>query len=54
MVPSAAGIDYYIEIVLEKYNLRYVIQTCTSLANRAMEPGADLVAIELGALRLKV
>ena len=41
-VPSAAGLDYYLDIVLEKYLLRKMIQTCTSIVGRvyrARRPG---------------
>jgi replicative DNA helicase len=33
-VPSAANLEYYIEIVLEKYLLRRMIQTCTEIVGR--------------------
>src|SRR5579862_5769425 len=33
-VPSAANLDYYLEIVLEKYLLRRMIQTCTEIVGR--------------------
>jgi replicative DNA helicase len=32
--PSAANLSYYIEIVLEKYILRKVVQTCTGIVGR--------------------
>jgi replicative DNA helicase len=33
-VPSAANLDYYLEIVLDKYLLRRMIQTCTEIVGR--------------------
>jgi len=33
-VPSAANLDYYLDIVLEKYLLRRMIQTCTEIVGR--------------------
>ncbi|MSU19808.1 MAG: replicative DNA helicase, partial [Pedosphaera sp.] len=33
-VPSAANLEYYLEIVREKYLLRKMIQTCTSVVSR--------------------
>ena len=36
-VPSAANLDYYIEIVREKYVLRKMIQTCTGVVGRVYE-----------------
>src|SRR5688572_26480644 len=36
-VPSAANLDYYIEIVREKYVLRKMIQTCTAAVGRVYE-----------------
>src|SRR5262245_13227909 len=36
-VPSAANLDYYIEIVREKYLLRKMIQTCTGVVARVYE-----------------
>jgi len=36
-VPTAAGIDYYLDIVLEKYFLRKMIQTCTSIVGQVFE-----------------
>src|SRR5262245_9613102 len=36
-VPSAANLEYYIEIVREKYLLRKMIQTCTGLVARVYE-----------------
>jgi len=36
-VPSAANLEYYIEIVREKYLLRRMIQTCTGVVARVYE-----------------
>jgi replicative DNA helicase len=36
-VPSAANLEYYVEIVREKYVLRKMIQTCTSVVARVYE-----------------
>jgi replicative DNA helicase len=36
-VPSAANLEYYIEIVREKYVLRKMIQTCTGVVGRVYE-----------------
>ena len=36
-VPSAANLEYYVEIVLEKYQLRKVIQTCTGIVGRVFD-----------------
>jgi replicative DNA helicase len=36
-VPSAAGLAYYLDIVLDKYLLRKMIQTCTSIVGRVFE-----------------
>lgn len=36
-VPSAANLEYYLEIVREKFLLRKMIQTCTGVVGRAYE-----------------
>ena len=36
-VPSAANLEYYLEIVREKFLLRKMIQTCTGVVSRAYE-----------------
>jgi len=41
-VHSAAGIGYYLDIVLEKYLVRKIIQTCTSLCGEAFENVGDI------------
>ena len=41
-VSSAAGLDYYLEIALEKYRCRFLIQTCTGAVSRLYaEAGTD-------------
>ncbi len=37
MVPSAANLEYYLEIVLEKYLLRKMISTCTGIVGRVFD-----------------
>lgn len=41
-VPSAASLDYYADIVREKYVLRRMIQTCTNVITRAYEEQSDV------------
>ena len=41
LAPSAAGIDYYIEIIREKYLLRKMIQACTSTVGNVFENESD-------------
>jgi replicative DNA helicase len=36
-VHSAASLSYYLDIVLEKFALRKLVQTCTSIVGRAMD-----------------
>ena len=36
-VPSAANLEYYLDIVLEKYLLRKMIQTCTGIVGRVYD-----------------
>jgi replicative DNA helicase len=36
-VPTAAGMEYYIDIVVEKYLLRKMLQTCASISSRIYE-----------------
>ena len=44
-VPSAANLDYYQEIVREKYLLRKMIQTCTEVVGRVYEHEGELDAL---------
>jgi replicative DNA helicase len=41
-VPSAANLEYYVEIVREKYLLRKMIQTCTSVVARVYEQEGEV------------
>jgi replicative DNA helicase len=41
VVPSAANLDYYREILSEKYILRQLIGTCTEAVSRAYDNAAD-------------
>jgi replicative DNA helicase len=41
-VPSAANLDYYQEIVREKYLLRKMIQTCTEVVGRVYEHEGEI------------
>jgi replicative DNA helicase len=36
-VPSAANLQYYLDIVLEKYLLRKMVQTCTAIVGRVFD-----------------
>jgi replicative DNA helicase len=44
-VPSAAHLDYYLEIVLEKYLLRRMIQTCTEIVGRVFNYEGEVEAL---------
>lgn len=44
-VPSAANLTYYVDIVLEKYWLRKMLQTCTDLAGRVYEYEGEVDAL---------
>jgi replicative DNA helicase len=44
-VPSAANLDYYQEIVREKYLLRKMIQTCTEVVGRVYEHEGEIEAL---------
>ncbi|MBI3415567.1 MAG: replicative DNA helicase [Verrucomicrobia bacterium] len=44
-VPSAANLNYYLEIVREKYLLRRVIQTCTGAVARVYEHEGEVDAL---------
>jgi replicative DNA helicase len=41
-VPTAANLDYYLDILREKYILRTIITACTEAAGRAYETGEDV------------
>src|SRR5438477_2458345 len=41
-VPTAANIDYYLEIVRDKYVLRQIISTCTESVRRAYEEQGEV------------
>jgi replicative DNA helicase len=45
MVPSAANLLYYLEIVLEKYVLRKMIQTCTEVVGRVYDHEGEVDAL---------
>jgi replicative DNA helicase len=44
-VPTAANIDYYLEIVRDKYVLRQIISTCTEGVRRAYEEQSEVNAL---------
>lgn len=44
-VPSAANLDYYLEIVREKFVLRQMIGTCTDVVSRAYEHQGEVDAL---------
>ena len=44
-VPSAANLDYYQEIVREKYLLRKMIQTCTEVVGRVYQHEGEIEAL---------
>src|SRR5436190_7218870 len=44
-VPSAANLDYYQDIVREKYLLRKMIQTCTDVVGRVYEHEGEVEAL---------
>jgi replicative DNA helicase len=44
-VPSAAGLEYYLDIVLEKYLLRKMILTCTAIVGRAFEHEGEVESL---------
>lgn len=45
VVPSAANLDYYTEIVHEKFVLRQMIHTCTGVVSRAYEHQGEVDAL---------
>jgi replicative DNA helicase len=44
-VPSAANLEYYLEIVLEKFLLRKMIQTCTGIVGRVFDYEGEVEAL---------
>jgi len=44
-VPSAANLQYYLDIVLEKYLLRKMVQTCTGIVGRVFEYEGEVDAL---------
>jgi replicative DNA helicase len=44
-VPSAANLAYYVEIVLEKYLLRRMLQTCATVIGRVYDYEGDVPAL---------
>ena len=45
MVPSAANLSYYLEIVQEKYLLRKMIRTCTEIVGRLYDHEGEVDAV---------
>jgi replicative DNA helicase len=45
VVPSAANLSYYMDIVLEKFLLRKMIRTCTEVVRRAYEYEGEIDAL---------
>jgi len=45
MVPSAANMEYYVDIVWEKYLLRKMLHTCTDIASRVYEYEGEIDAL---------
>ncbi len=45
MVPSAANMEYYVDIVWEKYLLRKMLHTCTDIAGRVYEFEGEIDAL---------
>src|SRR5437667_5161671 len=52
-VPTAANVDYYLEIVRDKYVLRQIISTCTESVRRAYEEQGE-VGVLLDEVRQKI
>ncbi len=44
-VPSAANLQYYLDIVLEKYLLRKMVQTCTGIVGRVFDYEGEVDAL---------
>jgi replicative DNA helicase len=44
-VPSAANMQYYLDIVTEKYRLRKMVQTCTDIVGRIYDQDGDVEEI---------
>src|ERR1700728_4049183 len=44
-VPSAANLQYYLDIVLEKYLLRKMVQTCTQIVGRVFDYEGEVDAL---------
>ena len=45
MVPSAANLEYYLDIVREKFLLRKMIQTCTDVVARVYDYEGEVDAL---------